>query len=166
MPRPPRKRKTTPSETAAPAAPASSAAKRWRWALHQDGVSIAPVRMQSRRQGERQQALADLYGNTPMLSTGDRLLPITSVLAEVLSRLDVQEAQLAPELLNEAWKRAVGAFLAGQSQLISLVNGVAGVRTSHPAVRFELQRNKKIIIQALNAALGEGSVHDMRVNHG
>ena len=161
----PRKKKPRQQAQATPAA-AKPSAPRWRMAPHPDGVSEAPVRVTSRQQREREQAVADLYGDTPLPSTGERLFSISSVLAEVLSQLDIKEAQLAPELLAGAWKQAVGAFLFGQSRLVSLVDGVAGACTSHPAVRFELQRNKKHIIQALNAALGEGSVHSLRIYHG
>ena len=133
---------------------------------HADGISQVAERIISRSSREREQALADFYGGRPFTSTGERLLPVASVLAEVLSQLNVQEAELAPELLAEAWQKAVGGFLASQAQLISLSEGEAGVRTSHPAVRFEIQRNSKIIVQKLNATLGEGSVRTLRVHHG
>lgn len=127
---------------------------------------MAPVRVVTRQHREREQAVADLYGGLPMPSTGERMLPISSILAEVVSRINVQETELAPELLAQAWVNTVGEFLASQSQLVSLAEGVAGIRTSHPAVRFELQRHKQHIIRALNAELGEGSVQKLRVFHG
>lgn len=133
---------------------------------HTDGVSLVPERVTPRSRREREQAVADMYGSAPLHPTGERLLPISSVLAEVLSRLNVQEADLAPELLARAWRQAAGEFLATQAQLVSLSDGIAGVHTSHPAVRFELLRNQKHIIQALNAALGEGCVQRLSVHHG
>lgn len=149
-----------------PAAALPPTRPRWRMVPHSDGVSQVAERTISRSEREREQAVADFYGDYPFTSTGERLLPVSSILAEVLSRLNVQETELAPELLAKAWQSAVGGFLADQAQLTTLINGVAGVRTSHPAVRFEIQRNSRIIIRRLNAALGEGCVHSLRVHHG
>lgn len=160
---PGRRKKTSPLP---PAPPTAKPKARWHFVTHADGVSQVAVRTISRHTREREQALADLRGGRPMLSTGERLLPISSILAEVLSELKVEEAELAPELLAAAWEKAVGGFLATQAQLTSLSDGVAGVRTTHPAVRFELQRNCKLIITKLNSALGEGSVRRLRIHHG
>ena len=166
MAKPGRPAKSNKKSSPPPALPTGGPPPRWRMVAHADGISQVPERVISRRTRERAQAEADFYGARPFAPTGERLLPVASVLAEVLSRMNVQEAELAPELLAEAWQKAVGGFLASQAQLVSLSEGEAGVRTSHPAVRFEIQRNSKIIIQRLNTALGEGSVRRLRVHHG
>lgn len=154
------------ASAATPPPPGNKPMARWRMVTHADGVSQVAERVSTRRSREREQALADFYGDRPLHSTGDRLLPVSSLLAEVLSELQVQEAQLAPELLAAGWQRAVGDYLAAQAQLISLTGGVAGVRTTHPAVRFELQRNSRLIIRKLNAELGEGCVRSLHIHHG
>ena len=162
----PRKKKTSnAAPAAAPPLPASARKPRWRMVAHADGVSQVPERILPRRRREREQAVADLYGNAPLPSTGERLLPVSSVLAELLSQLELKQADYAPELLANAWLQAAGEFLASQARLVSLADGVAGIITSHPAVRFEIQRYKKHIIRALNAALGEGSVERISVHH-
>ncbi|MBR3945201.1 MAG: DUF721 domain-containing protein, partial [Akkermansia sp.] len=69
-------------------------------------------------------------------------------------------------LLNAAWEKAVGSFLATQAQLISVDKKTAVVRTAHPAVRFELQRLRPQIIRALNVSLGEACVRTVRITHG
>lgn len=161
------RRTTTRRQKGSQAAPTIGKARaRWRMVMHSDGNSQVAERVISPARQEREQAMADFYGGRPFAPTGERLLPVASVLAEVLSRLHIEENALAPELLAGAWHRAVGDYLAAQAQLISLANGVAGVRTSHPAVRFELQRNSRLIIQRLNTELGEGSVRSLRVHHG
>ena len=101
-----------------------------------------------------------------MLSTGANMRSVGSVLAELVGAMDIQEAQIAPELLAEAWQQAVGDFLASQAQLVGISAGDAFIHTSHPAVRFALQRHKKNIICSLNDILGEGCVQSVRIMHG
>ena len=115
---------------------------------------------------QRTQAIADLYGNTPMLSTGANMRTIASLLTEVAGALRVEEAAIAPELMARAWRTAAGDFLATQAELSSLSEGCAVVRTAHPAVRFELQRRKQQLIRSLNDTLGEGCVRTVRIIHG
>lgn len=146
--------------------PPARTAPRWRMELHPDGVNRAPVRVLSHKQQDRNQALLDMYGELPLPSVQDRLLPVSSVLAEVVSKLDLQETELAPELLADAWQRAVGDFLSIHAELVALEDGTASVRTSHPTVHFELQRHKAQIIRRLNAILGEGCVRSVQLFHG
>lgn len=164
---PRRKRKTTvvvPAEAAAPL-PASDARPLYRNESFADG-SMRPVRVESRQDAERAQALADFYGVAPGLPVKANLRDMDSILAELVSKLDIREAEFAPELLNSAWQKAVGPFLATQAQLISVDKKTAVVRTAHPAVRFELQRLRPQIIRALNATLGESCVRTVRISHG
>lgn len=132
---------------------------------HPDG-SLRAERVISRAEGERQQVIADMYGDTPMLSTGMHLRTVGSVLTELIGQLDISAAEIAPEMLKQAWQQAAGSFLATQAELVSLVNGQAVICTSHPAVRYELLQHRQEIIRALNATLGEGCVQTVRLMHG
>ena len=161
---PPRKRKQeTPAPPAEPPRAEKQQPSRWRWVQQEDGSRVAE---RIDPQWERTQADADMYGAFPMLSTGAHMRPISSILTELVSKLDVHEAAIAPELLAQAWQRSVGDFLATQAALVSLSDGQATVRTQHPAVRYELQRRKNDIVHALNRELGEGCVHSVRIVHG
>lgn len=165
---PRRKRKTTvvvPATAAAPLPAADSPRPLFRCEPFADG-SVRPVRSVPRSETHRSQALADFYGVAPGLPVNANLRDMGSILAELVSKLDIREADFAPDLLNAAWQKAVGAFLATQAQLISVDKKSAVVRTSHPAVRFELLRLRPHIIRALNAALGEGCVRTVRITHG
>lgn len=166
-PMPPRKRKKENPElpvAGKPSLPAEGAPpSRWNWVQLDNGSRVAE---RSDPNWERTQATADLYGATPLLSTGAHMRSIHSILTELVSQWDVHEAELAPKLLAQAWRRSVGEFLATQAELLSLTDGQATVRTSHPAVRYELQRRKQAIIRALNNELGEGCVHKVRIVHG
>ena len=159
---PPRKKKAPASAPKAPQPPAKAEA-RWRWLKREDGSMVAE---RINTDWQRAQAEADLFGDTPMLSTGAHLRSISSILTELSGQLNAEVAEIAPELLAQAWQQAVGDFLSTQAELVLISQGQAIIRTSHPAVRFELQRHKKHIIQALNNTLGEGCVQTVRLQHG
>lgn len=161
---PPRKKKKESPAAQAPAELRRPATRpRWKWIRTADG-GLAAVRLGG--DSFRTQATADFYGDVPMLSTGANMRPVSSIITEVMSTLNLKEAEVAPELLEQAWRVAVGDFLASQATLSSLGDARATIRTSHPAVRFELQRRKADIIHALNATLGEGCVRTVRIVHG
>lgn len=138
--------------------------RRYRMVRLSDGSEVA-----ERIDGDEARRLvyADLYGGQPMLSTGAYMRPVQSVLAEIVSNLKLeQEADIAPELLDQAWLSAVGDFLATQARLLRIDRGQALIATGHPAVRYELTRHKQHIVRALNAALGEGCIRAIRIIQG
>lgn len=164
---PRRKRKATivvPADATAPL-PAAELRPLYRNETFADG-SVRPVRVESTQEVQRAQAMADFFGAAPGLPVRANLRDIDSILAELVTKLDIREADFAPEILNSAWQKAVGSFLATQAQLISVDKKTAVVRTAHPAVRFELQRLRPQIIRALNASLGESCVRTVRITHG
>ncbi len=125
--------------------------------------TLRPVRHVSRRAGMRHQAEADMFGDVALLSTGANMRDITSILTEVVSRMDLQEAQFAPEFLAGVWQQAVGDFVASQSTLVSLRDGCATIRAPHPTVCFELRRQRQGLIRTLNEAMGENCVRTVNV---
>ncbi len=133
--------------------------------LFEDG-SVRPVRNTSRAERESNQALADFFGVAPGLSPAANVRTVESVLASLVSKMDISLAEHAPEVLADAWRKAVGPFLATKAELLSIASKQASIRTSHPAVRFELMRQKAAIIRALNASLGEGCVKSVQIVHG
>lgn len=137
----------------------------YRQKMFPDG-SVRAVRVSSRREQERGQAMADFFGVGPALSPLAHVRSMDSILAEVVERLHLQRADFAPEILAAAWEMAVGSFLASQAELQSVADRTARVRASHPAVRYELQRLRPHIIRALNGELGEGSVRKLTIIHG
>ena len=136
---------------------------RWHWVQQADGSRVA-----ERHEADATRLLAytDLYGAPPLLPTGAHMRSVSSVLTELVGKLELKEAEIAPELLTQAWKQADGDFLASHTQLIGLTEGRALISANHPAVRFELQRHTKDIIAALNRTLGEGCVQAVRLVHG
>lgn len=125
-----------------------------------DGSERA-VRFRSRKDGCRDQAMADFFGSGPELEARSNMRSMDSLLAELMDDLHLEEA-LAPEILAAAWHKAAGPGLASLSELVSIARCSACIRVGHPTVRYELTRLKPQIIRALNAELGEGSVRYVR----
>ena len=124
-----------------------------------DGVGERAVRTSSLRRGAREQTVADYFGGGSELPVSSNQRSMETLLAELLSELDLQEDTLAPELLVEAWKSAVGEALASVSSLMNVARGRARIMVNHPTVRYEITRLKPQIIKALNRTLGAGTVN-------
>lgn len=128
-----------------------------------DGVSQRAVRYRSRRDGERDQAMADFFGAGPELPVTANIRTVESLLGEVLASMKLEEEEISAELLAEAWLKAVGPALSSLSQLVSVANRSACIRVAHPAARYELTRLRPRVIEALNRALGDGSVTKLKI---
>lgn len=146
-----------------PAVGSPAAPRRYVMQRMADGVSERAVRWRSRREGERDQSLADFFGVGPELSASANMRTAESLLGEVLTSMQLEEADLSADLLAEAWQKAVGSALASLSQLVSVADKRACIRVAHPAARYELTRLRPRVIAALNTALGEGSVKTLRI---
>lgn len=142
-----------------------SAPRRYRMVRYEDG-SERPVRCVSSRRRFDGQAFSDFYGVRPELSLRANMRTVDSVLGELLSSMELKVAELAPEVLEEAWRRAAGPVLGPRAQLVSVVKGVATLRTMHPLVHREIVMLRAALMQALNRELGEGSVSSIRVQRG
>ena len=90
-----------------------------------DGVGERAVRVGSSRSGARAQALADFFGSGTVLRPESNQRSMESLLGELLTELDLQEDTLAPELLADAWRQAVGPALADVSVLAGVAKGRA-----------------------------------------
>lgn len=150
----------------APQAPARTPKRgrsvpRFRLVAQEDG-SMRAERVLSPAQGARDQALADFYGAAPQLSVASNQRSMESLLGEVLEGLHLDQDAVAPEILSGVWKRAVGESLASCTELQSVSRHTARVWVNHPIVRFELNRIKPKLIQALNAELGEDCVRSVK----
>lgn len=161
MPRP--RRKSAPAEPPRPEAAPPRSPRRFVMQRMADGTSERAVRYRSRREGERDQAMADFFGAGPDLPVAANMRTAESLLGEVLASMQLEEETLSAELLAEAWLKAVGPALAALSQLVSVANQSACVRVAHPAARYELTRLRSRAVAALNRALGEGSVKTLRI---
>lgn len=155
---PPRRRSKTPEVTAVSVSVGRKKPRpRFSMIRGADGSERAE-RSRTRAEGERDQALADFFGIGPALDVKANIRTMDSLLGELLQELNLQEETLGPEILAEAWHKAVGDMLSGMSELVSLSRQTAVIRVSHAAARYELTRLKPQIVRVLNQTLGSGSV--------
>lgn len=138
---------------------------RMRYQRYADG-SVRPVRAQSFAKGDSDQAFADFYGVAPELPVGSNMKSIEVLLSEITSKLNIVEESIAPEILADAWHEAMGDYISTQARLISIENERATIQCLHPALRFELNKRKRSIIDLLNKRFGDGSVRQIRLIHG
>lgn len=163
-------RKNTPKASAAVAgteitSPAAKKKYKRRFAMlrHPDG-SYRAVRLKSSFVEERNQSLSDFFGEQPALSIGANMRSMDAILGEISSHLKLDDNEgIAPELLAAAWTECMGDFLGSQASLVSLSHGRAQLRCTHPAVRYELTKHKRRIIEFLNARFGEDCVKKLYI---
>lgn len=155
-----RRKKESPDVPHAPL-PVSKPRKRFYMQKMPDGVGVRAVRTGNFRSGARAQAMADFYGSGTLLPTASNQCSMEVLLGELLSELDLQEEALAPELLSDAWRKAVGPALADVSTLAGVARGRARILVKHPTVRYEITRLTPHIIRALNQILGAGTVRSL-----
>lgn len=138
--------------------PVQKARRRFYMQKMPDGVGERAVRVRSARKGAHDQALSDFFccGTDSAESSNQRSME--SLLGELLSELNLEEESMAPEVLAEAWREAVGGALAAVSTLQSVMRGTARIAVNHPTVRYEITRLKPQIIKALNRTFGAGGV--------
>lgn len=131
----------------------------------EDG-SRRPARYMSRDEREKGQVEADFYGILPAMSLDANVRGIDSVLASLVEKMGVSAAMFAPDVLADAWHKAAGPFLSNRAELLTIADHRARIRTSHPAIRYELMQRKAELIKALNKVLGERCVRDVQIIHG
>lgn len=152
-----RKSDALPKVEAFAKAPTTRKPGRFRMVVYPDGSERA-VRCESAHGRCNGQALSDFFGVNPVMPVGKNMRSVESVLGELLSAMKVEVSEMAPELLAETWLRAAGPVLGSRSQLVSIVKGVATVRTPHPVVHRELVLMQRVLLPALNRELGDASV--------
>ena len=96
----------------------------------------SPVRYDylSRDEQEVRQALADWFQISPATSETRNLHTAESLLGDILSKLPLDGDGMDPELLRAGWLKAAGPFLGQQSNLLSIVKGVATIQVLQPAL--------------------------------
>lgn len=160
---PPRRRRKSAPVSEPPAAPVPRREPaRYYMLRDRDGTERAE-RSRTRVEWERDQAMADFFGTGPALSPSANIRSMDSLLGELLESLHLEEDTTAPEILADAWLKAVGPALASLSELVSLARQTATIRVHHAAARYELTRLRPQMLKALNAILGSGSVSRIRL---
>ena len=165
---PPRKNRTrkavAEAAAVAPSARYKSAAEAPRYCeMRAEDGSVRPARFMGREEREKGQVFSDFYGILPELSLEANVRTASSVLVSLVEKLGISASEFAPSVLADAWRQAAGDFLSTRAELLTIADKKARIRTSHPAVRYELNRRKLHLIHALNVVLGEGCVTGVQI---
>ena len=120
----------------------------------------------SRDEQEVRQALADWFQVPPSTSETRNLHTAESLLGDILSKLPLDGEGMDPELLREGWLKAAGPFLGQQSNLLSIVKGVATIQVLQPAMRYHLQQWQGALLGKLKDQFGKDAVHSIRIRIG
>ena len=128
----------------------------------------SPVRYDylSRDEQEVRQALADWFQISPATSETRNLHTAESLLGDILSKLPLDGDGMDPELLRAGWLKAAGPFLGQQSNLLSIVKGVATIQVLQPAMRYHLQQWQGALLGKLKDQFGKDAVHSIRIRIG
>jgi len=95
------------------------------------------------------------------MSEGDNNRNIKDLLDSFIRRSAFKEG-LDAERVRKAWFRLFDRNIASFTLSVDYKEGVLKVKLSSAALREELSRNKKSILDNLNQALGEILVHEIR----
>lgn len=120
----------------------------------------------SRDDQEVRQALADWFQVSPRTSETRNLHTAESLLGDILAKLPLDGDGMDPELLREGWLKAAGPFLGRQSNLLSIVKGVATIQVLQPAMRYHLQQWQGALLGKLRDQFGRETVHSIRIRIG
>lgn len=112
------------------------------------------------------QALADWFQISPATSETRNLHTAESLLGDILSKLPLDGDGMDPELLRAGWLKAAGPFLGQQSNLLSIVKGVATIQVLQPAMRYHLQQWQGALLGKLKDQFGKDAVHSIRIRIG
>ncbi len=144
---------------------ARASSQRYRLVASPEGSSRAERLLQPKEK-RLARAHRDLFGAPPALGDKANIRSMEAILGEILENLPLANEQIAPGLLKEGWARAAGEFISRQAELVSIADGVATIRTMQPAVRYELERHRRRLAEALCREFGETSVRTLRIRHG
>jgi predicted nucleic acid-binding Zn ribbon protein len=114
----------------------------------------------------REQVLAEWRGFTEAAPVQDRTVSVKEVIAQLASKLGLQN-RLREEEMLAAWSDIVGDFFAQHSRPARLINGVLHVLVLQPTVLYELDRQwKGMILEKIRVRFGSKLVKEIRFSVG
>lgn len=119
----------------------------------------------SKRDSLRARILRDWRGADEPLDLDRNVTKAADVLGEILSKLSLQEG-IDEGQLREAWSKAAGEFIAGQTAPISLRDGVLTLKVLQPAMRFHLEQSRSEMLHRLQQFLGRDKIRTVRLTIG
>lgn len=90
---------------------------------------------------------------------------VGDLLAGVIEELRLNEG-IEESNLRSAWNEVAGEFIAKQTELVSLQNGVLVLRVLQPSMRFHLEQSRGQLLARLKKRLGSQSIREVRLTIG
>lgn len=70
------------------------------------------------------------------------------------------------EEVRSAWKELAGEFIARHTEPVSVKGGHLVLRVTQPALRFQLEQMKPMLLTRIRAQLGENRIKSVKFNIG
>lgn len=116
---------------------------------------------ESRLEAMRRAILRDWRGGDEPARLDDRLHLPKEFLAGILRQAGATEG-IDEERLRAMWKEVAGDFVSRHANPVSLKNGCLTLHVLQPAIRFQLEQTKAVLLRNIQAAAGEGLVKSIR----
>lgn len=123
------------------------------------------MKKESRLEAMRRAILRDWRGGDEPAHLDERLHLPKEFLAGILRQAGASEG-IDEERLREMWKEVAGEFVARHATPVSLKNGCLTLQVLQPAIRFQLEQTKAVLLKNIQAAAGEGMVKIIRFSVG
>jgi predicted nucleic acid-binding Zn ribbon protein len=123
------------------------------------------MKKESRLEAMRRAILRDWRGGDEPAHLDERLHLPKEFLAGILRQAGASEG-IDEERLREMWKEVAGDFVARHATPVSLKNGCLTLQVLQPAIRFQLEQTKAVLLKNIQAAAGEGMVKIIRFSVG
>ena len=116
---------------------------------------------ESRLEAIRRAILRDWRGGEEPAHLDERLHLPKEFLAGIVRQAGATEG-IDEERLRAMWKEVAGEFLSRHATPVSLKNGCLTLHVLQPAIRFQLEQTKGVLLKNIQAAAGEGLVKSIR----
>ena len=116
---------------------------------------------ESRLEAMRRAILRDWRGGDEPAHPDERLHLPKEFLASILRQAGAT-AGIDEERLRAMWKEVAGEFVARHATPVSLKNGCLTLQVLQPAIRFQLEQTRAVLLKNIQAVAGEGLVKSIR----
>jgi len=116
---------------------------------------------ESRLEAIRRAVLRDWRGADDPSHPDERLHLPKEFLAAILRQAGATEG-IDEERLRGMWKEVAGDFVARHATPVSLKGGCLTLHVLQPAIRFQLEQTRNVLLQKIQEAAGAGVVKTIR----
>lgn len=123
------------------------------------------MKRKSRAAGIREEILRELRGCFEPEDLNAGIQHVGSLVNAVL-RIAGAEDGLQEDEVRAAWADLAGEFIARHTEPISVKGGNLVLRVTQPALRFQLEQMKPMLLTRIRSQLGENRIHSVKFTLG